>query len=280
MKLGCTAWSWFAEGRSYEWTIPEIARLGFVACGLQSDREGEWSIYEYLTPAKARELRALAIDNGLEISELVMWGRDLNSPDRAAWKKNIEEVQRAVDLAGELDTKLVNTTVPWPSGSHYSRIVKHSSSLPIDYSWSDDWARYVESVAQCVAYAEEAGCSVMLETFAGSICSTPDAFLRLVEAVGSPHLGYNLDTCHLAMQSHDVALAVYKLGDRILHCHFKDVDGLPAGMGTIDYEEVIRALRAVGFEGVLSIEAEGFDKTSRYSRAAKEHIEAILAGRW
>ncbi len=51
-------------------------------------------------------------------------------------------------------------------------------------------------------------------------------------------------------------------------------------MGNIDFEEVIRALRAVGYDGVLSIEAELFDKTTRYSRAAKSHIEAILEGRW
>lgn len=280
MKLGCTAWSWASENRPYEWTIPEIARLGLEACGLQSDRQGEWSIYKYFTMAKARELRTLASDNGLEISELVMWGRDLNSPDPAVRKKNIEEVQRAVDLAGELGTKLVNTTVPTPSGARYSRIVKHSSNLPVDYSWTDDWARYVESMAECVAYAEKAGCSIMLEAFAGSICSTPDAFFRLVDAVSSTHLGYNLDTCHLNMQNHDVALAIYKLGDRVLYTHIKDTGGLPAGMGNIDFEEVLRALKAVGYDGVLSIEAELFDKTTRYTRAAKAHIEAILEGRW
>ena len=280
MKLGCAAWNWFAERRPYEWTIPEIARLGFAACGLQSDRGGEWSIYEYFTPAKARELRGLAADNGLEISELVMWGRDLNHPDLALRQKNIEEVQRAVDLAGELSTRLVNTTVPVPSGATYSTIVKHSSNLPADYSWEADWARYADSMTRCVEYAAEAGCMVMLEAFSGSICSTADAFLRLAEAVASPHLGFNLDTHHLTAQGQDVALNVHKLRDRILHCHIKDTDNLPAGMGTINYEGVIRALRAVGYEGVLSIEAEGFDKTSRYVRAARQHVEAILAGHW
>ena len=280
MKIGCAAWAWEAEKRRYEWTIPEIARLGFSACGIQGDRQGEWSVYDYLTMDKARELGRIASDNGLEISELLMWGRDLNSPDPAARRKGIDEIQRAVDLAGELGTKLVNTTVPSPSGARYSRIVKHSSNLPVDYSWSDDWARYVESMVECVAYAEKAGCAIMLEAFPGSICSTPDAFFRLADAVPSTRLGYNLDTCHLNAQDQDVALAIYKLGDRVFHTHIKDTAGLPAGMGNIDFEEVIRALRAVGYDGVLSIEAELFDKTTRYSRAAKWHIEAILEGRW
>ena len=280
MKLGCAAWAWVAEHKPYEWTIPEIARLGFETCGLQSDREGEWSIYDYFSAAKARELRGLAADSGLAVSELVMWGRDLNSADDQARRKNVDEVRRAVDLACELGTDLVNTTVPSPSGGRPSRIVKRSSNLPYDYSWRDDWARYVASMAECVAYAEGQGCSIMLEAFAGSICGTPDAFFRLADMVGSPHLGWNLDTCHLSMQSQDVALAIYKLGDRILHTHMKDSDGLPAGMGWIDFEEVLRALRAIGYDGVLSIEAELFDKTTRYSRAAKAHIDAVLDGSW
>ena len=280
MKMGCAAWAWVAEGQPYEWTIPEIARLGFEACGLQSDREGEWSVYEYFTAQKARELRALASDNGLVVSELVMWGRDLNSPDNSVRSKNVDEVKRAIDLARELGTSLVNTTVPGPTGGRVSHIVKRSSNLPADYSWNGDWSRYTCSMADCVAYAEAAGCSIMLEAFAGSICGTPDAFFRLTDLVGSASLGWNLDTCHLDMQNQDVSLAVHKLGVRILHTHMKDSDGLPAGMGRIDFEEVVRALRSVGYDGVLSIEAELFDKTTRYSRAAKEHIEAILQGRW
>ena len=114
----------------------------------------------------------------------------------------------------------------------------------------------------------------------GSICSTPDAFFRLCDLVGSSHLGWNLDTCHLAMQNQDVSLAIHKLGARVLHTHIKDSGGLPAGMGWIDFEEVLAALQAVGYEGVLSIEAELFDKTTRYSRAARDHIVAILEGRW
>jgi sugar phosphate isomerase/epimerase len=101
-----------------------------------------------------------------------------------------------------------------------------------------------------------------------------------VDVVGSRSLGWNLDTCHLDVQNQDVSLAVYKLGDQILHTHIKDTDGLPAGMGRIDFEEVLRALQSVGYEGILSIEAELFDKTTRYSLAAKRHIEAILEGRW
>jgi len=280
MKIGCAAWAWVSEHQPYEWTIPEIARLGFEACGLQSDREGEWSVYEYFTAEKARELRGMASDHGLAISELVMWGRDLNSPDDSARARNVDEVRRAVDLACELGATLVNTTVPAPTCSRVSSIVKRSSNLPLNYSWSGDWSRYAGSMAECVGYAEAAGCSIMLEAFAGSICSTPDAFFRLADLVGSDNLGWNLDTCHLDMQNQDVALAVYKLGERILHTHIKDSDGLPAGMGSIDFEEVLRALGAVGYDGVLSIEAELFDKTTRYTRAAKLHVEAILQGQW
>ena len=78
-------------------------------------------------------------------------------------------------------------------------------------------------------------------------------------------VGANIDTGNLAAQGGDPAQAVRELGSRIVHVHFKDVpavgshDCVAIGTGIVDVPAVIRALKAIGYDGWLSIEIETGD---------------------
>ena len=78
-------------------------------------------------------------------------------------------------------------------------------------------------------------------------------------------IGVALDTGNLAAQGGDPVKAVYDLGERLIYLHFKDI--LPGGehnccalgQGIVDVQGVVRALKEVGYDGVLSIEIETID---------------------
>jgi sugar phosphate isomerase/epimerase len=78
-------------------------------------------------------------------------------------------------------------------------------------------------------------------------------------------IGVALDTGNLAVQGGDPVKAIYDLGEALIYLHFKDI--LPGGghtccalgQGIVDAQGVVRALREVGYEGVLSIEIETID---------------------
>lgn len=78
-------------------------------------------------------------------------------------------------------------------------------------------------------------------------------------------VGANLDTGNLAAQGGDPVRAVRELGKRIIHVHFKDVpavgshDCVALGAGIVDVKGVIRELKAIGYDGWLSIEIETGD---------------------
>jgi sugar phosphate isomerase/epimerase len=101
-----------------------------------------------------------------------------------------------------------------------------------------------------------------------------------------PTLGFNFDPSHLVWQGLEPHLFILEFPDRIFHVHMKDtgvtLDGksgilgshLPfgdvrrgwnfrsLGHGDVDFEEIIRALNAVGYGGPLSVEWEdnGMDR--------------------
>jgi len=111
---------------------------------------------------------------------------------------------------------------------------------------------------------------------------------RAVAAVeGHRAFGFNYDPSHLGYQSVDYVELLYRLRDRIVHVHVKDVwwsesprdagtfgGYLPfgdrrrswnfrsPGRGAIDFEPIVRALNEIGYRGPLSVEWEddGMDR--------------------
>lgn len=83
---------------------------------------------------------------------------------------------------------------------------------------------------------------------------------------GGPWLGANLDTGNLAAQGGDPVRAVRELAGRLVHVHFKDVPAVGAhdcvalGKGIVDVRGVVRELKALGYDGWLSIEIETADR--------------------
>jgi sugar phosphate isomerase/epimerase len=74
--------------------------------------------------------------------------------------------------------------------------------------------------------------------------------------------GVCVDTGWWGTQGYDPVLAIEELGERILHVHLKDVlepgthDTCRWGLGIVDVEACVRALRRIGYTGALSIEHE------------------------
>jgi sugar phosphate isomerase/epimerase len=85
--------------------------------------------------------------------------------------------------------------------------------------------------------------------------------LRLIDQVGSKAIGMNWDPSHLCPSGETPAVGVLMLKDRVFHAHISDNDAVTnahwrPGKGKIDWESVLRAMKAVGYDYVLSLELE------------------------
>ena len=119
---------------------------------------------------------------------------------------------------------------------------------------------------------------------------------RAIQALdGHPAFGFNYDPSHLGYQGVDYVEFIYRFSDRIFHVHLKDVgwsatptdagvfgghtefgdrrrywDFRSLGRGNIDFEEIIRALNRINYQGPLSVEWEdsGMDRVHGATEAA------------
>ena len=135
---------------------------------------------------------------------------------------------------------------------------------------------------------DEVGVKYGLEVHPTEIAFDISSAQRALDALGNREaFGFNYDPSHFGYQGVDYVEFIRTFRDRIYHVHMKDVwwserptragvfgghvnfgnsdrfwDFRSLGRGSIDFEEIIRALNEIGYQGPLSIEWEdsGMDR--------------------
>jgi len=140
----------------------------------------------------------------------------------------------------------------------------------------------VESIGMCADIVSNNGIRLAIEGHTHVIVAHTDSVLRLIDEVKSNSLGMNFDTGWQFIQREYVPISIHKLGKRLFHVHIRDGDGslyygLPPGQGIIDWDEVVEALRHIGYNGVLSLELNFPYQNERWLSEGKEYLEKILS---
>ncbi len=264
MQFGASIWP-FQWQPPYENAIRRVARLGFRNVELIA-----WdgtALLEYYTPSRIRTLKSLLADEGLALSEFVSTPPGAGSSDAQQRAQAVEHFRRVVDTAMALGTGIVNSVVstpfdlPFPALLELPQTQEVTVELPRGLNWPAGYSAYVETLQQCCVVCEEAGLRYALETHPHRWATTALSLLRLIEDVGSPVLGANLDPSHLFPCGDLPQVAVYQLGQKVYHTHFSDNDGQTnahwrPGKGKIDWSATLQALDDIEYKGVISIELE------------------------
>ncbi len=142
----------------------------------------------------------------------------------------------------------------------------------------------------------DAGIKFGLEVHPTEIAFDVASAKRALQALGNrPEFGFNYDPSHLGYQGVDYVRFIDELADRIYHVHMKDVWWSPVpkrsgvfgghlnfgdperywdfrslGRGSVNFEEIIRALNRIDYQGPLSVEWEdsGMDREEGAAEAA------------
>ncbi len=289
LKIGTVAWGWFDDPENTQTkeflykVIKEISALKFDTVDLIGTRD---SLANFYNDEMVSDLRNYIKSVGLEMSTFVSSTPNLNHPDEEERERVLDDFRKATEVAAKLGAKFINCTVPIPQGVIMKRngaaADKFTVIFPENYSWEEDWNTYVNSMKRCVKMATDKDLKMSIECFPYTINSTPHAWLKILEEIDSPNFGIQLDTAHLVNQRHDVITAIHMLGGKnIFNIHCKDSDGmtrgnLPPGSGIIDYSQVVKTLRKVGYQGALTVEVEFTREPGRYAKQGRDHLLKVL----
>lgn len=241
--------------------IRAVSQLGFDGIELLCDRP-HW-FPGAVDAAEQDRVAALVRDCGLAISNLNVntasgyyqpgpcestFGPSLSHPDARlrGWRQaySIE----ALKIAQRIGAPCISVT----SGSPTPGISLQASKDLL-----------VDSLAHICAAAEALGVRVGVEYEPGLLVERATELAEIIDRVGSPALGANLDIGHSFLDGESPEEAVALLAGRIWNVHVEDIAGrkhyhLVPGDGELPFERYFAALRQAGYDGFLTVELYTF----------------------
>jgi len=242
MKIGCHASALQPVRKApYDEAIRNAGKIGFAGVELIAMDRGE--LYDYYTPPRVKELRALAAANGLEISQFAVYStacEGMASLDAAEKSDGMKVFEKGIDVCADLGCKIVNLVSHWPVGlkapieyppSYIYPIARGAGRMPTSkvvmeipqpFDFARIWDNYVDSLSKATSYAAKRGVKLAIEGHAHVIVSGADALLRLFDRLDHPNAVVNFDTSWHFIQREYVPMAIHKLKGKIAHVHMGD----------------------------------------------------------
>ena len=203
--------------------------------------------------AFARRLKQVGLDNGIECNQS-------HAPFPVRCPEIRSHLKRAIECTAEAGGKICiihpdNNKSAAENAEMYFELLPFAKGCGVKIATENMWN-----------WDKEKDHS----TFAA--CATPESFCEHIDLVGDDHLVACLDIGHAEMKGSDTsAVAMIRaLGPRLAALHIHDNDNwhdsheIPFSMD-IDFAEIVRALRDIGYAGDFTLEADQYLK--RYTEA-------------
>ena len=270
-------------------TIPELCKKaadwGFDGIEFRGKRTGVQETTEDYLDEIARSMKKAGLKE-------VMFGYptpNMMLTDAAARAKEIEQGVRFYEMARKRLKSWFSVSNAFTGGLTnpdktipYGQYERHGSGCATEDQWK--WAAEgYQIIGDAVA---KLGVRLAFETHMGYLHDTPLAAKKLVDLIGKPSIGINLDYGNAVYFQKNPSLAetISALGKSIFYTHLKNSIGLPSGGriptgladGQINHREYLRLLKQIGFTGPIGIEAPRPGDREWYAQQDRAYIQSVM----
>jgi sugar phosphate isomerase/epimerase len=226
------------SGEDVAVSIDRLARLGYDAVEV----EGEPERYD------PKRIKKLVEDAGLSVGSVCpnfTDERDLSHPDPDVRKAAQTYLRDLSGFAAEVGAPLF---IVAPTA--YARVQPIAEPR-------DEWRWAVEGLRTSGEYAASLGVDLTLECwnrYGTYMLNRLEEGARMWSETGLSNGGIMADTFHMNIEERSISGAIHSFADILNHVHLSDSNRLAPGLGHVDFEEVLHALRDVGYAGGLAFE--------------------------
>ena len=213
----------------------------------------------------SRELKNIGLDNGIVCNQ-----------SHAPFPVDVPEVRsylkRAIECTAEAGGEIcvihpANNKSPEENAEMYLELLPFAKSCGVKIATENMWNWNAGEEYSCFA-----------------ACATADSFCKHLEAVGDEFMVACLDIGHAEMQGSGdgAAKMIRALGNKLQALHIHDNDKkhdshqIPFSM-SVDFEEVVRALKDIGYAGWLTLECGTYISQSDASQTAQRLCDMAKA---
>lgn len=238
VKIGMHASLWAASWtrEAAELAVPEAAEHGL-----------ECIEFPLLVPedVDAPHSRKLFEKHGIEPTASLCLPED----KMAAEKPEVATafVKKALDKASE-------TGCTFLGGVTFGALGYRSGKPPQKYEYEN----IVKALKPVAVHARKLGITLGIEPcnrYETHLLNTSTQALALLEMIGEPNVTIHFDTYHMNIEEKGIGHAVRATAGKSSYIHMSESDRGVPGTGTIDWNEIFRALADIDFAGKLVVES-------------------------
>lgn len=265
MKFAFTIGTPETKGPMFAWQgelpkmMGELKSIGYdgIEAFVRNPKELDIGVFVKLVEKTGLEVAAVGtapiIEDKLSLT-------DHSAEVRAAAITRVKEI---VDFAAIFGTKV--------------NIGKSRGNFPPDKK-VEAWKWLQQGIEDICEYAGEKGVSIAIEPQnkmnMNNLNTTQDG-LKWIESTGIPNLFILLDTFHMNVEDQSLVASLVEAGSRNCHMHIADNNrGIP-GQGSINFVEVLRVLKALKYDGYLSLEIAQLPDSLTAARKSWEYLNFI-----
>ncbi len=271
--------------------IDDARRLGFQHMELEGVGPQLYTVAE-----NRAKIKKCYREKGVRLINFVPVLPDIVSTDPQRRRKAMKDFELGCELGAYFATGMVQADTfhlpihaeqPYDIAKEF-RFSYRPPSINVDPGF-DFWEFFrqilVPSIAECNAMAEDHGLRLCIEPRTWETVSNTWALEVLIREIGSKNLGAVLDVAHLAAQKMSPVQCVEMLGKRIFYVHASDSsflteDHLQIGTGSVDWENLLKALKKHNYEGFIGIDIGGKEELKpnldeMYTNS-KEYLEKLI----
>jgi D-psicose/D-tagatose/L-ribulose 3-epimerase len=221
----------------------KIRDLGFDVVEIALEKKGD---IDYEKTRKELEKHGLACSS---VCGLFGEDRDIRGPNKEYIENGKAYIRDLIDAAAALGTNLV-------SGPLYSAVGR--ANLEPAEAKNKQWETCRGNLKEMCEYADKKDVYLAIEplnrfeTDFINICSDAK---KMVEDVGSKRMKIHLDTFHMNIEEKSSADAVRLAGKDLMLLHTCENDRGAAGTGQVRWKEIAEAVREIGYDKYVVIEA-------------------------
>ncbi|HZJ57919.1 MAG TPA: sugar phosphate isomerase/epimerase family protein [Clostridia bacterium] len=281
MKIS-TLTSHLAKVYGEENAIRKLARIGYDCYDFSMFGIGEEGhpINSNSFESYVQKLRKAADDSGIECNQSHAPFPSYLHDDKEYNKRMFPLLVRAIEVTGLLGGEIV---------------IVHPAVFPGHKIGGDSlcWDTNMELYHALLPHAKKSNVKIALEnmfnwyegasTASPATCSSPEEFVKYMDALDPEYFVACVDIGHSAMENaggRSPAEMIRALGGKrlkALHVHdndlVRDVHTLPFNQ-KIDWDEVMTALRDIGYDGELTFEADAF--LSQFPNELAVHASRLM----
>ena len=211
-----------------------------------------------------------------------------SSSDKEARETSIAESIEKARIAAELcGTTICNTMATWISSPFPTSPQPGYEFMGSAVATPETWEMTTDAYGRIGRELEQIGVRFAFETHMGYLHDLADTARKLVDKIGSPMIGVNLDFGNSVYFPKHLTLdeSIEVLGDKLFYTHMKNSLAMPgSGLrlptalaeGEINHRLYVEKLKEVGFNGPIGIEAPRPGDRYHYATCDLAYIRSVI----